>query len=309
MKKIDLSNILASEMDKALNSDENKSMFSSSSMLEKLAFKKVSEQDTDTEVEVEMNKVAQAVDNCSAHGCKEEKDGQCKCNCKSAEDCKKGCACHPQLMPTGGENQKPGGFDWAKGASIVSVLSKVSEVLDNNGFEKLAAAAIILADRFIVEAKAKKDSKKSSGKKSSEKPKKKMDVKERMKKMREMKNKGKKSPAKSSPAKSSPAKSSPAKSSPAKSSEKKKSVKKGKMSKSAQDFASTLKAQLLESLPEALKDKVHFIEFNVGHANGGVVVSGKFKSEVNVPNLSTVLGNQIKRLNPQVKETNLIEAI
>lgn len=59
MKNVDLSNSIAAEMDKALNSDDNKKLFSNASVLEKLAFKKVSEDDKTTEVEVELENALQ----------------------------------------------------------------------------------------------------------------------------------------------------------------------------------------------------------------------------------------------------------
>jgi hypothetical protein len=149
--KQDLYNNIADEMDKVLNSAESKQLFSSSSMLEKLAFKKVSEEDQVSEVEIELD---------------------------------------PSLKKTAS----------VKTANPVrdsfNALLKISEDLDNAGFERLAAASILLADKLVSEAKAKsskKSDKKSDKKSKEEKTKgKKMDVKERMKKMREMqKGKGK----------------------------------------------------------------------------------------------------------------------
>jgi hypothetical protein len=208
MKKNDLSDFLASEMDKAMNSDENKQMFSTASMLEKLAFKRVSEQDAPTELEGDflssLEKKAKKEDACCE--CAEDKEEKCE------------CSCHPEHKTT---KKEASGY-----MNVFNALLKISEDLDAAGFSKLAASSALLAGNLISQAKAKK----------SEKPKKKVDMKARMKKMREMKGKkdGKKDekksskpsssaksskPAsKSSPAKSSPAKSSPAKSSPAKSS-------------------------------------------------------------------------------------------
>lgn len=155
MKNIDLSNAIAAEMNKIINSDEHKEMFGSSAMIEKLAFKKVSEEEVPTEVEIEVSQ---------------------KLNKKASAN-----------------------VDIVK-QSINQLLS-ISEVLDNAGFEKVAAASILLADKLISEAKAKKEksskSEKSKSSKKSEKDSKKSDkkndVKERMKKMREMKGKSKKS--------------------------------------------------------------------------------------------------------------------
>jgi len=78
---------------------------------------------------------------------------------------------------------------------MVDALIKISADLDAEGFDKLAAASLILADRIVVEAKAKKEKSKSKSKsskedkKDSKKSKSKGDVAARMKKMREMQGK------------------------------------------------------------------------------------------------------------------------
>lgn len=198
--KIDLSSAIAAEMDKALNSEENKQMFSSSSMLEKLAFKRVSEQDQQTEVEldleVKLNKTASK--KCSQCTCEKDcTEGECSSKC----DCKK----DKETMDS-------------KASRFVRTLVSLSDELDSAGFERLAAASIMLADRLVSEAKAKKSDKKSGEKSKSKSPEKtkasdkdkasgkgkKMDMKERMKKMREMngKNKGSKKPSSSKPSSS-----------------------------------------------------------------------------------------------------------
>lgn len=178
MKKIDLSNILAAEMDRAF--EDNKPLFASSSMLEKLAFKKVSEEDSTTEVEAALESSL----------LKKQANAKC-CDCETKDKRKENCSCvcHKEVAVTA--------------SSIVSnslnSLIKISEDLDRVGFSKLAAASIMLADALIATAKEKsspaksskeeksKSSKEDSKSKSSNKskPKKKMDMKERMKKMRE----------------------------------------------------------------------------------------------------------------------------
>ena len=191
MKHVDLSNSIAAEMSRVLNSEENKQMFNSSSMLEKLAFKKVSDPDEVTEVEKELakslHKEASATSSCiRCYEQKPDSTGVCKCECRGPADCAKGCPC------------KCGGGAYAKSLkssadvkSAVNQLLAISSQLDDMGFEKLAATSILMADRLVSEAKAKKSDKKTS--KESEKSKgKKPDMKERMKKMREM-QKGKKS--------------------------------------------------------------------------------------------------------------------
>lgn len=190
------SNTIASEMDRVLNSEENKEMFSASSMLEKLAFKKVSEEDAVSEVEQELNsqglrKEAQATPFFANSVCKKcnkakpESTGACKCACASAADCAKGCPCGCK----GGEYDPAKPSPW-KESSVQHSLQQlliVSEDLDNLGFSKLAAMSLIVANKLVVEAKAKKSDKKKSDKSKS----KKMDMKERMKKMREMAGKNK----------------------------------------------------------------------------------------------------------------------
>lgn len=180
MNNVDLSNILAVEMDKALNSTENKELFSNSSMLEKLAFKKVSEQDQISEVEMELDpslkKTAGHAECCK---CEEEKEAGCDCVCHHKHDKKEAT-----------RNPAREAFD---------ALLKVSEDLEAAGFERLAAASIMLADKLIAEAKAKSSKKSEKGSEKSKGSGKKMDMKERMKKMREMqKGKGKKEDKKSS---------------------------------------------------------------------------------------------------------------
>jgi len=182
--KQDLSNSIAAEMDKVLNSDENKEMFSNSSMLEKLAFRKVSEQDQVSEIEMELDPSLRKTAGCCE--CGEAKKHQCDCHCH--KDTEK-------------EEKKASVRNPAREA--FNALLKVSEDLESAGFARLAAASILLADKLITEAKAKssKKSDKSEKAKASEKSKskgKKMDMKERMEKMRKMqKGKGKKDSKKS----------------------------------------------------------------------------------------------------------------
>jgi hypothetical protein len=151
---------IAAEMDKILNSEENKKLYSNAAAIEKNAFRKVSDQDKPTELEVEV-----------------------------LEELSKQEAAIPQTKTASAPMTKEAELE-IKTSNMVDSLLKISSDLDAIGFEKLAAVSILLADKIVAEAKAKKDSKKS--------PKKKMDVKERMKKMREMKGKGKSEKSKSS---------------------------------------------------------------------------------------------------------------
>lgn len=157
MKNVDLSNDIASGMDAALRDEDNNNMFSSSAMLEKLAFSRVADEDKQTEVEAELVKVA------------------------SVET--------PKAV------EQPKGFTVL---ASVATLVQLSEDLDNNGFDRLAAVSLLLAEKLIVEAKAKKSKKSAPKSKSKSKPKSKVDMKERMKKMREMKGGKKKDPSKDS---------------------------------------------------------------------------------------------------------------
>jgi hypothetical protein len=176
MKIDNFADQIAVEMDKAINSEENKKLFSSSNMLQKLAFTRVADEGKIiSEIEAEFDKTINKTASCSGCSCDKDKDKECKCSCHEEKESKAGTAEKPLVVHLAVE-------------SIVSKLITVSEQLDAAGFEKLAADSAVLAGRLVVEAKAKKDSKGS-------KPK--MSMKERMEKMRKMKG-GKKSPAKSS---------------------------------------------------------------------------------------------------------------
>ena len=215
MSKFDFSKEIAAGMEKVLNSDENKQLFSQSSMLEKLAFKRVADEDKPTEIEVEvqktmddsLNKEAQLTghtDKCTKCAGKyfmdKHPNAACNCACASPEECANGCTCHssPAIMEPNAmlpaPSPEPSG--WGKASSVTDVvqnLLKVSDALDTLGFDKLAAATILLTDKLIVEAKAKKDSKsaKKDSKKDekSSKSKSKMSQKDRMKKLRDAKKK------------------------------------------------------------------------------------------------------------------------
>jgi hypothetical protein len=234
--KIDESSILA-EMDKNLT--DNKELFSTSAAIEKLAFKRVSDAEEKTEIEqlfedtvlepikvVAKAPIKTAADPnykpaspvaakadckvCKGFFIRDAGGPQCACTCKTPMECKSnpGCTCHTHPA-------KPATADFSKlkSASIISALVKISNELDNNGFDKLAAVTLLLADKIVAEAKAKNKPKSKSKSKSKSKPvskekskskgsvsdkdksksKPKMDVKERMKKMREMQGKKKKS--------------------------------------------------------------------------------------------------------------------
>lgn len=184
MTRVDLSDSLAAEMDKVLNSEETKQMFSSSSVLEKLAFSRVADEGkVPSEIEDELAK----------QGLLKTASSSCKCDKKHGSDekcdCPKDCKCRG-----------------SKSASeIVSTLLKVSEDLEEAGFDKLAALSIVLTEKLVAQAKDKAKSKseskssKKDEKASKSKSSKKMTMKERMEKMRKMQKgkKGKKSSKKS----------------------------------------------------------------------------------------------------------------
>lgn len=173
MKNINLSSYIAAEMDKNLNSEENKRLFSTASMIEKQAFHRVADEGKLTsEVEEELLK----------------KTASCKCEKDDGHTVKScDCDCHDEKTSTA----------FSVSDAFASLL-KVSEALDNAGFEVLASHSLVLANKLVVAAKAKKDSKTKSetksskdSKKSKDEKKPKMTMKERMDKMRKMKGKGK----------------------------------------------------------------------------------------------------------------------
>jgi len=180
MKKFDL----ASSMEQVLNSDEYKATFSSSEIMKKLAFKRVADENKETEVESEFSKVAE--DKCS--NCKGEipkdKPGPCVCqgDCKDTAGTRVS-TCHSKpaalyfAKPPSNDKYHPftGKAEMSAEDAIVIVASDrlitVSEELDNAGFDELSAKAILLANEIIAEAAKKKmkKNKKSSDKKSSKK--------------------------------------------------------------------------------------------------------------------------------------------
>jgi hypothetical protein len=183
MKINNIADLLASEMEKNLNSDENKGLFSSASLIEKLAFRKVSDEDQPSEIELELEASLNKSAGCHGCSCDEKKDESCKCDCHNdandAKDSKK------SDEETSTQSKSSGLRD------AFNALLKISETLDEYGFERLAAASAILADKLVIEAKAKskksKDSKKSD--KKDDKKSKKEDMKARMDKMRAAKDK------------------------------------------------------------------------------------------------------------------------
>jgi hypothetical protein len=161
MPKVDLSNYFAAEMDKTLNSADHQKMFSTSAMLEKLAFNRVSEEGKlPSEVENELLTVANKESCCECakgenkHGCK------CACHEKTTKNDVNDAADAGSVLEEVKENTvKAASVKTASTNDIVNTLLQVSTSLEDNGFEKLASFTLKLADRLIVEAKAKKMSK------------------------------------------------------------------------------------------------------------------------------------------------------
>jgi hypothetical protein len=206
------------DMEKNLIS--NKELFSKSDAIEKLAFKRVSEEEKTTEIEqlfadsvLEPIKVVAADPNykpehpvaakaeckaCKGFFVRDAGGPQCACTCKSPMECKNNANCSCHTHPA----KQVVDFKFSSDNAVQTLVS-LSNDLDDNGFDKLAAATLLLADKIVAEAKAKTKSKSKSKKdeksKSKSKSKKdeksksksKMDVKERMKKMREMRDKKK----------------------------------------------------------------------------------------------------------------------
>jgi len=158
---------IASGMEAILKDPEYKSMFSSSAVLEKLAFKRVADEELPTEIEVELSAElmgeepleATAASKCKVCGCKTK--GVCKCasgSCKGKESCGKGCSCeckNKKAEVEMGDMLIKSAFD-----SLMSASSDLEEA----GFEQLSVNALVLMNHLIVEAKKAKMSKEDKAK-------------------------------------------------------------------------------------------------------------------------------------------------
>lgn len=279
MRKIDFSNTIAAEMNKAL--EDNKSLFSTSSMLEKLAFKKVSDENQVGEVEAELD--LKKVANDTSHTSE-----KC-CECDGKHNAKHGCECdcHPS------HSHKEANII----TKTVGAFLKISEDLDTMGFDRLAAASILLADKLIAEAKVKsspksksEDKSKSSTKSKSSKETKKMDMKDRMKKMREMKGK------------------------------KKDTKKVSKAQAQSQNEAAMIMQKMNNLLPKEVVANLQWRSFDVKQDVDGLMVVGEYKvlpaGKMNVvqaikaagaTSLPNLLSATLKAVDPRIKNTNVIE--
>lgn len=165
--------LIASAMSETLKDPEFQSIFSPSAVLEKLAFKRVADEDKPTEIENELmvqlapeqleTTASEETDvkaDCVACGKKRAgwnpSMGVCKCTtqdgCSPLDGCKDGCSCGCKAK-TAGEIMN----DLIK--SAFDSLLKASNSLEDAGFDKLATDTLILMNDLVVEAKAKKNKK------------------------------------------------------------------------------------------------------------------------------------------------------
>jgi len=165
-------NELAASMDAIMRDEKHQKMFSTSSILEKLAFKRVADENKPSEIEVEITNAlskhedtsleATAGDeraDCVCCGKKRanwnESMGVCKCSskgCSPVDGCKDDCDC-------GCSTKKAAVTSDSLVKSACDALLKVSADLDDAGFEQLSARALIFASNLVAEAKAKKTKK------------------------------------------------------------------------------------------------------------------------------------------------------
>ena len=151
---------IAAEMDRLLQSEDNKKAGGYSEQMQKLAFVRVADEDQIGEIEAAMlaatePKKEDLVQKLASEKC-------CECNPANKHECK--CTCHT-------ENKKEASVKASinKVAVMVDTLLVLSETLEDEGFEKLAAYSIVLADKLVSEAKAKKSKSKSKSKSEKEK--------------------------------------------------------------------------------------------------------------------------------------------
>lgn len=174
---------IASTMDSILKDPEYKSIFTPSSVLEKLAInKRASEEQSDDNFQIEFEPEMQTVPlsaeasspraDCIACGKTRqgwtEEMGLCKCmtsnGCDMLNGCKENCNCKCKVKTAGVSMNN------VLIKSAFNALMKASSDLEEAGFDILSAHTLVLMDKLLVEAKAKKDNKKDD-KKSKEKAK------------------------------------------------------------------------------------------------------------------------------------------
>ena len=198
-----MSDVIASSMDAILKDPEYKSMFSTSSVLEKLAFTRVADENLPTEIEVELAAelsdqpleatAASPKADCVACGKTRsnwtEDMGVCKCTsqgCSPMGGCKEGCSC-------GCKVKKAEVVMDTLIKSAFDSLMKASSDLEEAGLETLAADTLVVMTNLVVEAKKKdkKDDKKAKEKADKEKAKAKAEKDKAMAKDKDMKAKQK----------------------------------------------------------------------------------------------------------------------
>lgn len=198
-----MSDVIASSMDAILKDPEYKSMFSSSAVLEKLAFTRVADENLPTEIEVELSNelsdepleatAASPRADCIACGKSRanwtEAMGVCKCaseGCSPMGGCKDGCSC-------GCKAKKAEVVMDTLIKSAFDSLMKAYSDLEEAGLEVQAADTLVLMSDLVVEAKKKdkKDDKKAKEKAEKEKAKAKAEKDKNAAKDKAMKEKAK----------------------------------------------------------------------------------------------------------------------
>lgn len=177
-----MSNAIANSMDSMLKDPEFQSMFSAKGALSKLAFDRTAQEETSSEIEVELsdetttevqdesktasNPRGDCVNCGKARLGWSENMGICKCGptsgCNPIMGCKDNCDC-------GCKVKKAEHTMDTLIKSAFDSLMKASSELDEAGFEDLSAGALVLMNDLIVEAKKKND--KKDDKKAKEKAK------------------------------------------------------------------------------------------------------------------------------------------
>lgn len=172
----------ASEMLKIAESQEHKQLFQP---IEKLAFSRAGKEDP-SEMEKEFAKIADSSssDKDATTVCDKCHEKDCSCDKAKADD---GAAADENEADDSTSDSKEA---VAFSTYAVDALLKIADGLETEGFGRLSAASLILADNIVKEAKAKKQEKSKSKSKSDSKSKK-MSDKEKSEKAKKDKEKSK----------------------------------------------------------------------------------------------------------------------